>query len=48
MAAVANQQAKSFYVGVDKHRWWKEAVVYQVSRFMSSKKYIVVMILTTF
>jgi hypothetical protein len=22
---------KDFYVGTDKHRWWKEAVVYQVS-----------------
>lgn len=22
---------KDLYVGTDKHRWWKEAVVYQVS-----------------
>jgi len=23
-------QKKDLYVGTDKHRWWKEAVVYQV------------------
>jgi oligo-1,6-glucosidase len=23
---------KDLYVGTDKHRWWKEAVIYQVCR----------------
>lgn len=27
----ARTQPPGLYVGVDKHRWWKEAVVYQVS-----------------
>jgi hypothetical protein len=29
---------KDLYVGTDKHRWWKEAVVYQVRLFV--KKHI--------
>jgi len=31
MSSVA--QKKDLYVGTVKHRWWKEAVVYQVQRF---------------
>jgi oligo-1,6-glucosidase len=30
MSSVTKPQSGALYVGTDKHRWWKEAVVYQV------------------
>ncbi|CAO2654991.1 Nn.00g117240.m01.CDS01 [Neocucurbitaria sp. VM-36] len=35
MSSVARTK-KDLYVGTDKHRWWKEAVVYQVASFLDS------------
>jgi hypothetical protein len=31
-------QKKDFYVGTDRHRWWKEAVVYQVYKSIQLTK----------
>ena len=28
--STSQRTKKDLYVGTDKHRWWKEAVVYQV------------------
>lgn len=33
-------QRKDLYVGTDKHAWWKEAVVYQVSFRKHTQSYI--------
>jgi hypothetical protein len=30
MGTALSSNKKDLYVNVDKHRWWKEAVVYQV------------------
>lgn len=28
--STAQRTKKDLYVGTDKHRWWKEAIIYQV------------------